>query len=172
MKKVPVTGENGSGLYILVDDCDFDLVAQHKWNIDTQGYAMTHIHIYGSDFKVRIHRYILNPSSNEQIDHRNRNKLDNTRANLRIASQAQNQHNSRKPNKSGYKGVSLDKRKNPLLNRWCASITINRKKIYIGRYATKEEAALAYNEIAKKYYGEFAYLNIIPDNHLKGEHNV
>lgn len=54
-------------------------------------------------------------------------------------------------NTSGYKGVSYDKAR----GKWMASV----RGLYLGRFATKEAAARAYNEGALKYYGEHAYLN-------------
>jgi hypothetical protein len=44
-------------------------------------------------------------------------------------------------NKSGYRGVFWDK----VSHKWRASITINKKTINLGRYATKLEAAKAYD---------------------------
>lgn len=66
-----------------------------------------------------------------QIDHINRDKLDNRRANLRIVSRSLNQINKvMKNNKTGYRGVMLDKR----ANKWTAVVAFNRKKriIYWG----------------------------------------
>ena len=57
-------------------------------------------------------------------------------------------------NTSGYKGVSYDKSK----GKWMASV----RGIFLGRFATKDAAARAYNEGAIKYFGENAYLNKVP----------
>src|SRR5690242_802119 len=105
MKKIPLSGKNAEGKYILVDNCDFDLAAQHKWNLDPQGYAMTHIRIYGSDMRVRIHRYLLNPPTEYDVDHKNNDKLDNRRENLRVCHYRENARNKKlsRANSSGYK---------------------------------------------------------------------
>ncbi|OJI04523.1 HNH endonuclease [Polynucleobacter sp. MWH-Adler-W8] len=58
-------------------------------------------------------------------------------------------------NKSGYRGVSWSSRR----NIWRAQF----KRKGLGYFATKEEAALAYNEAAKRLHGEFACLNVIPE---------
>lgn len=89
------------------------------------------------------------------VDHINGNGLDNRWANLRLASVAQNMANSkaRVDNKSGIKGVQQQKNKS---STWMARITVNRKNIYIGTYATKQEAHQAYLAAAKKYHGDFA----------------
>jgi hypothetical protein len=58
-------------------------------------------------------------------------------------------------NHSGYKGVSRSR------NRWESYITFNNKKKHIGQFDTKEEAALAYNNMALELFGEYARFNII-----------
>ncbi len=62
-----------------------------------------------------------------------------------------------KHNTSGYKGVSKHHKK------WRAYIVLKEKQIHIGLYRTKEDAALAYNEAALKYFGQFANLNVIKE---------
>lgn len=89
------------------------------------------------------------------VDHINGDGFDNRWANLRLASVAQNMANSktRVDNKSGLKGVQKQKNKS---GTWMARITVGRKNIYIGTYATKQEAHQAYLVAAQKYHGEFA----------------
>lgn len=58
---------------------------------------------------------------------------------------------------SEYVGVSFI----PTTSRWRARITQKRKTILIGVFSTEIEAAIAYNEMAIKLYGENAKLNII-----------
>lgn len=87
-------------------------------------------------------------------DHINGNTLDNRRSNLRVVTRTQNNQNVtiRKHNKSGYKGVSLEKK----TGRWVAVIQANNKRIHLGTFDTPEEAYAAYCEAAKKYHGKFA----------------
>ena len=102
------------------------------------------------------------------VDHINGDKLDNRRENLRLATRGENEvnkrkrrtHKGRKPT-SKYKGVTKikDRRK----KRWRAIITFQKRIIHLGNFYTEKEAAEAYNEAAKKYYGDFAYLNKIED---------
>ena len=95
-----------------------------------------------------------------EVDHRNRVKTDNRWDNLRLGSHAQNMANCelRSSNKTGFRGVSKDPRR----DKWRARVFRNSKEIWLGYYDTPEKAALAYNEAALKLYGEFAVLNEVP----------
>ena len=106
--------------------------------------------------------YMTGSWPQEDIDHINRDKNDNRWLNLRLSSMKQNSVNRPKQsnNKSGYKGVFWNKHK----NAWIASIRAKS----IGQFRCKHKAALAYNKEAKKLYGEFAYLNEVPDENTIG----
>jgi len=86
-------------------------------------------------------------------DHINRNKLNNRRENLRIATQAENLRNRKvqSNNKSGFKGVYYNHR----LDRYDAKIKINGRFKYLGRRRTGLEAHALYCEAARKLHGEF-----------------
>ena len=96
-------------------------------------------------------------NSEHEVDHRNGNKLDNRKSNLRICSRSENQMNrgKQKNNTSGFKGVSQIK----MNQKWVAYIKVNYKRIYIGCFLKKVDAARAYNMAALKYHGEFGLLN-------------
>lgn len=89
-----------------------------------------------------------------QIDHINRNPFDNRLANLRLATNTQNNRNKPKPrnNTSGFKGVSFEPRRGV----WVARITVGGRRIHIGAFSTPENASVAYKRAAEKYHGEFA----------------
>lgn len=93
-----------------------------------------------------------------QIDHINGNKADNRITNLRVASGSENLRNRGKPanNTSGYKGVSWIAR----YRKWQATIKFDGKNKYLGRFATREEAADAYGKAALQHHGEFANLDL------------
>ncbi len=100
---------------------------------------------------------ITNVPDGMDIDHRDRDGLNNQDENLRLCSRSQNKQNQGKykNNTSGYKGVCWgEKRK-----KWRAYIFASGKQIYLGFYETPEIAARAYDEAAKKYFGEFAVIN-------------
>jgi hypothetical protein len=89
-----------------------------------------------------------------QIDHIDMNKTNNKFDNLRVASMAQNQANTRvrKSNKSGFKGVYLDKK----TNKWISRIRIPGHRILLGYFDTASAAGAAYAEVAKSHFGEFS----------------
>ena len=88
------------------------------------------------------------------IDHINGDASDNRWANLRPATIAENNWNSkpRNTNTSGHKGVSYSKSK----KKWTARIYKNYRLHIIGYYQTKEEAIEAHKIAAVELHGEFA----------------
>jgi hypothetical protein len=97
-----------------------------------------------------------------EIDHINRNGLDNRRSNLRLASRGENAANKSKAKgaSSKYRGVAW--RQNNRKNPWVAYISKNNRRIDLGYFATEELAAAAYDKKAAELWGSFAYRNL-PD---------
>jgi HNH endonuclease/AP2 domain len=85
----------------------------------------------------------------KQLDHKNRKKTDNRIANLREATNGQNQANSKRHSISGFKGVRKHHRK------WTASIRYEGQFIYLGLFDTPQAAHAAYCKAAKKLHGKF-----------------
>lgn len=87
---------------------------------------------------------------------------DKNNKQIRMATIQQNLQYSikRKDSKNKYKGVYFHKRD----KLWAARITHNSKTKIIGYFKTEEQAAIAYNEEAKKVFKKFALLNIIDEN--------
>jgi hypothetical protein len=159
MKEVVLT----NGDVALVDDEDYEIVTSYtwrRWGRHNVWYAYT-----TSQPNILMHRLIMGLPDGI-IDHKDKNGLNNQKANLRVCTNAENIRNSRKrkDNTSGYKGVIFKcayhkGKKYPLKKPWQAYIHFNKKQIHIGYYHTSEEAARAYDKKAKKYFGEFACLN-------------
>lgn len=136
----------------IIDVGDYEKCKGRKWGIDKRGYVVNN-----REGHVKLHHTVL--GRKEVTDHRDGDKLNNRRGNLRPCTYAGNNRNSKIPknNTSGYKGVS--QRTGSKL--WVARIRYNYKNIYLGNFTDKIQAALAYNEAAVKYHGEFARLNAV-----------
>lgn len=140
-------------LVAIVDKQDLDLLKLGKWYRGGSGRVEL-----VKDHRVTLHRIIgtrMGIPFDSEIDHENRDKLDNRRSNLRPATRAQNNRNRGK-NKgcvSQYKGVY------PNRGKWASSIMIEGKRIWIGRFDNEIEAAKAYDAKAKELHAEFAVLN-------------
>ncbi|WP_061576552.1 HNH endonuclease [Bacillus licheniformis] len=150
-----------NGGVCLVDEEDFYYLSKFKWHKrKSDGYVARTVYDKGTFKTIRMHREILKPPPELVVDHINRDKLDNRRENLRIATRSQNTANSIKPstNKSGYKGVHYRKDQ----RKWRACIRVNQKNISLGQYDDPEKAARAYNKAAVEYFGEYARLNELP----------
>lgn len=104
-----------------------------------------------------MHRFILDAPTGLEVDHIDKDGLNNQRDNLRIASRIQNSWNNgpNSKNKSGFKGVSFRKE----TKKWVAHIIVNGKQIYLGGFDNKVDAAKAHDKAARELEGEFAYLN-------------
>lgn len=156
-----------SGERTLVSEEDYDLVSSLKWFRHwTKTTNTSYARAYGGKDQKQIcmHRLILQAPSGIYVDHINHNGLDNRRENLRLATRGQNSGNARpRTNKiSKFKGVTWDRGS----SRWRARIRSNNQLHCLGRYASEEAAAIAYDAAALKYFGEFAYLNF-PDQSKK-----
>jgi hypothetical protein len=151
-KIIPLT----HGKNTLVDTSDYDWLDQWNW------YAVKDEHT-GNFYAVRavghisMANEILQCKPGEEADHISHDTLDNRRQNLRKATHSQNVHNRRiqRHNTSGYIGVHWHKKN----KKWIAMIAQNGTSAYLGSFLSCEDAARAYDEAAKKSYGEFAVLN-------------
>jgi hypothetical protein len=148
------------GQSVLVDRDDAHLVEAHldpphRWRVDKKGYVRRQVSWRPTRW-VFLHAEILECPPGMQVDHIDRNTLDNCRANLRAATNQQNGAN--KPGMRGtspFKGVCWCRRK----RFWRAQITIRKRQKFLGHFATDREAAAAYDVAAREAFGEFAYLN-------------
>lgn len=144
-----------NGFESVIDDADFELVAGIKWYATTSdrrtAYAISRFGL--------LHRMILAVEDGQCVDHINRDRLDNRRCNLRIATRQENQWNRGKTclhgSTSQFKGVQFH-RHNQL---WRARIRVAGKRISLGYFRSEIDAARAYDLAARKYHGEFARTN-------------
>lgn len=170
MKLIPLSlfGKDKGKYFVKVDDEDYDFLMQWHWRYENTGYASRNKYLGGGSKNpkstgIRMHRLIMKVTDPLiQVDHIDGDRLNNQKINLRIANNQQNSFNSKKTTSkttSEYKGVCLfAKMKNP---KWRATIMFNRRSIHIGLFESEIDAAIAYNEAAKKYFGDYALLNVI-----------
>jgi hypothetical protein len=116
------------------------------WQGELKRTMFMHVQIYGA--------------SDQKIDHRDGNGLNNRRSNLRHATSLQNCWNQRaRKGTSRFVGVSFNKVPSYRHKPWRATIKDGRRTIHIGHFATEEEAARAHDRVAIELRGEFARLN-------------
>jgi len=158
MKLIPLT----NGRTTKVSDCDYASLRRYRWGCmrtrrngeyarrttrDRRGNQPLMHDVVARRMGLRA----------PQVDHRNGDKLDNRRRNLRTATTSQNKANEglRRNNTSGFKGVYWS----AWADKWMAKITANYKDIYLGYFTRKVDAARAYNRAARRYFGKYAQLN-------------
>jgi len=161
MKNI-VTGKNRCdskrNWEVMVDDADFDFLNQFSWAAYKDGTIVSAMGNKNNKHII-LGRLLLQAPDNLEIDHIDGNRLNNQRSNLRLATSSQNKCNrgARKDNKSGYKGVSWHKQ----VKKWTARIKIPfGAYLFLGTFTEKIDAAKTYDKAAKKYHGEFAWINI------------
>lgn len=152
---------------VLYDDEDHDLIMKYTWGINKSKNNFYVVHSVNREGEkrhtIRLHKLVMGVSTRKPIvDHIDHNVLNNQKANLRKATYRQNGANVKvfKNNTSGFKGVRVINGK-----KWVSyvvNIRVNRKPIGGGTFYNILDAAKKYNELAIKYFGEFACLNKIP----------
>ena len=147
-------------LDVLVDDEDYERVVVLTWHAKSMSSKYTY---YACHVKPRVkdkarvyilmHRFILGITDSKiLVDHRDRNGCNNQRYNLRMSTRSQNAANSKlfSNNTSGFKGVE------PLPDgSFRARIMVRGRLLSLGTFLTSEKAAQAYEEGARKHFGEF-----------------
>ncbi len=146
------------GLTAIIDAEDYERVSKHRWTARKGGRC--------AYTNMMMHRLIIDAPQGVEVDHANGDPLDNRKENLRLCTRSQNIANTRKPRRkkgcqSVFKGVCRHKKS----KKWVASVQPGGKSYR--RYCdTEVEAALAYDEMARQHFGEFARLNF-PDSEVE-----
>lgn len=151
MKKIPLP----YGKFALIDTEDWDELSQYNWSLDSGGFPQRRARPGEHPQTIRMHRQVMGYPQNREVDHIDRNRLNCQKSNLRLATRSQNQANCgpRKNNTLGYVGISKTDKK------WTAACKKNYRRYVAGRFLTKEEAAKAYDKLARELHGKFAYQN-------------
>ncbi len=148
VKTIPVGGD----FHAYVDAADFEWLNRWVWYLHGE-YAAR----WERGKIIFLHREVARPPKGMVVDHKNRNKLDNTRENLRVCTKQENSCNRSKKrgSSSRFTGVSYCK----WTHKWDARIGIGGKRVRLGLYQEDTEAARAYDYKAVELSGEFARLN-------------
>lgn len=120
-RTIRLSGKNGKGLEVIVDDDDYNKFNDRKWHLVAGRYAANG-HSY-------LHRLIMDAPKDKVVDHINHNTLDCRKKNLRIVTQAENCANVKSP---GY-----------YFEKWCGRWHVEYRKVNYGRYKTEKEAKRA-----------------------------
>ncbi len=143
MRKIMV----GKSSFTSVDDNIFNTISKTGWWINSYGYAVRQIRSGKKRINTYLHHLVLEKKHGFDIDHIDRNKLNNQLSNLRYLKREQNNYNSgiHKNNTSGFKGISFVKSR----NKWRAYIGGSKNRIELGQFKNKEDAINARLEAEK-----------------------
>lgn len=154
---LPTTYKMPGNHIVNFDQEDYPLICAFSWCC-TRGYAYARrvrTSLLTKTQYVYMHRLIMNAKPGEQVDHINRNRLDNRKSNLRLCTHQENNYNRSLKGKCGYRGVRWRKDR----DKWEARISVNGRTKHLGYYTCSLDAAKAYNNAALDLRGEFAVLN-------------
>lgn len=154
--EIPLT----KGYVASVDDADAEYLGQYKWYARVSPgvlCAARYVKSEGGEEgqHVLMHRLLLDAPKDLEVDHINRNSLDNRRCNLRLATRSQNEANKPPKRDRRFKGVYWRKDN----HLWRALIRVHGRLYSLGQFTTEIDAARAYDAAAVEAFGEFAFLN-------------
>lgn len=142
---IPLMARGGSvRAYAIVDASDAADMQKWAWSV-SHGYAARVDRIDGRQVSFRMHRQLLGLPNNDPrvVDHINRNRLDNRRANLRILSAGNNQNISKRAGASSrYRNVSWSKH----AKRWVVRLRGADKVHWLGYFVDEDEAGAVARE--------------------------
>ena len=151
-------GTTRAGDKFIIDTNMYEMVKDYCWRKDPNGYIVANSRDSTNKI-IRIHRLIMDvmDKPNILIDHKNWDKSDNRKENLRYSTKSQNNINIKRKsnNTTGYTGVTRSKN-----NKYLARISFNGRRYNLGTYENIENAIKARHEAEKQLHGEWS-----------GEHN-
>lgn len=151
---VPLT----KGYEAAIDAADAPLVAAFNWYAMVNGRTV-YAHRKsprrdGKQSAIVLHRVVVSAPDGMHVDHIDGDGLNNRRANLRLATNAENCRNARlsKASTSGFKGVSWSKAH----CKWQAQIAPPGGRKHLGYFECPEAAHAVYAKAAVQFFGQFA----------------
>lgn len=128
-----------------VSEEDCERVKAHKWHLNS-GYACGTI----NKNTISMHQFILGtPEDGYVVDHIDKNRLNNTRTNLRFATRGQNGQNTTRTSGKTYTGVYLSK------GKYVAKYA----GIHLGQFINEEDAARVYDIYVFQREGRYSTTN-------------
>lgn len=168
MKDTVLIPLRNSDLFAIVDADDAAHVLQFDWYLDAKGYAAITVPTNGICGRtLTMHRMVtgIKKASESLVDHVDRNRLNNTKANLRHVTPAQNAcnvsvHKDKKSSK--FKGVSWHKDR----KQYQATICKNYKQDHLGFFGDDQVAAArAYDKASLELHGPYGVRNFPDETH-------
>ena len=137
-----------------INSCNVELVKNTKWYLRPDGYVASNNH---NGKYTYLHRLIVGVNGKIYVDHIDRNRLNNTKSNLRAADGSENGMNKgiRSNNRSGKVGVHWSKSN----NKWCAMICFRKKHINLGYFDNYDDAVACRVNAEKYYFREYRAKN-------------
>lgn len=147
---------------ILIDTEDIEKLKNHFWSVADTGYACTYSNKKNLSGKYLMHHYILGKPKNGLVtDHKNGNKIDNRKSNLRFVEQYINAINKKQKVRSNTKilGISYTERLQKgkyLYKKYRAEIIVN-GKVKSKLFNNIEEAIKWRSFLERKFYIDTGY---------------
>lgn len=143
--------ENSNGEVVgaaLVDLDDVDKCSSHRWYITEPMGNTQYVKSAINGVNTGLHRFVMEASGRDIVDHINRNGLDNRKANLRIVSCSENCVNS--------KTRSATKEKNIYQkgDTYQVQIVRNYKPVYVKSFNSLHDAVIARDKFLEIYNKE------------------
>lgn len=166
MKEIILVSKAYGTHSVLVDDEDYEYLSQYTWFL-TKGYT-NNLYAkraigYGRKSKKHLpmHRELLGLTDRSVfVDHKDGNGLNNQRSNIRIATPSQNAQNRKITSRNNTGFIGVRRSKSSRYKPYAAALRSNGRDIFGGYFSNPIEAANKYNELAIKYNGEYASLNV------------
>ncbi len=136
MNKTNVYIPVGKDYQSTIDEEDYVRVMEYRWyplvGSDNLVYAASKNKQGRGPAVIVMHRLIMNAPGGLTVDHLDGNGLNNQKGNLRFATRSEQMHNRKmnRNNKSGYKGVWVDKK----AGKYRAQVRIDRMRFALGSY--------------------------------------
>lgn len=153
-----------NGKSVLIDKQDLQIISEYNWWVGSGGYAVSEKSLgkqpngkYGRK-TILMHRLLLDAPNGLDVDHKNGNKLDNRRSNIRLATRSQNITNTKNRVRNKQllpRGISFNPSKHGK-QPYMARISMMGKSYFLGNFYILEDAVKAYTDKRKELYGEFA----------------